>query len=145
MDVKDLAKDLGKEMLDYVKSTIEAAVHDQEVDHTHPTITATTSTGRELVVADAKNRSWRTFLQGLTIDLAAALIVILGTITQINTPMDKTAWIAVGALAVKTLVQAALSYFMRIKIQPTIKNPEGEKMAIMPLMAPMPSEGRHEA
>lgn len=126
------AKNFGREAFDAIK-------HGQAIDITHPTITAETAAGKELVIADAKSRSWRTFLQGLVIDLAAALVVILGTITSIDPPLDKAAWIAVGAMAVKTLIQAGLSYIMRIRITPTIRTP-GDKVELVSVPMPIPNE-----
>lgn len=129
-------KDVMAEVIAYTKDSLA-----QGSDLLHPTITATTSSGRELVVADARNRSWRTFLQGLAIDLFAALAAILTTISQIDPPLDKAAWAAVGVLAIKTLIQTALAYFMRIKIQPTLTTLTGQKLAIQPLLAPVPAPG----
>lgn len=132
--------DVKRNAMDMLKASLQATVKGQEVDWSHPTIIATTAKGKELVVADAKNRSWRTFLQGLAIDCFFALVVVLGTVTQIDTPLNKTAWIAVAALVIKTLIQTAVSYVMRLKIQPTMKNEQGEKMAIMPVPRPMLDE-----
>jgi hypothetical protein len=136
---KMLAEALIESARKYAGETVGAIRQGETVDVLHPTITAETSTGKELVVADAKSRSWRTFLQGLAIDIFAALAVIFGTVAQIDTPMDKTAWIAVGALAVKTLVQTVLSYFMRLRITPTIRT-QGDKMAVAPTFVAIPQE-----
>lgn len=143
---KELAKDLGKEILDYVKGTGQAVWHGQEVDITHPTVTATTAEGKELVVADAKNRSARTLIQGLIFDLFAAFIAVIATLAGAD-PFQKETWIAFGVLLLKSLISAGISYIMRINVTPTIKGPEGEKMAIMPLMEPLPTttEGKHSA
>lgn len=128
-----------KNVRGYAGESIDAIRQGETVDVLHPTITAETSTGRDLVVADAKSRSWRTFLQGLMIDIFAALAAIFLTISQIDTPMDKTAWIAVGALAVKTLVQTVVSYFMRLRITPTIRT-QGDKMAVAPTFVTIPEK-----
>jgi hypothetical protein len=104
----------------------------------NPTITAETTTGRELIVADAKSRSWRTFVQGLIIDVIAALALVLTTLAGMD-PFDKETWIVVGALFVKTLVQSVFAYVMRLRVTPTIKTP-GEKLAIMPVPRPMIEE-----
>jgi len=47
-------------------------------------------------------------------------------------PFVKEAWILIGVLLVKPVRSAVISYFMRLKVQPTIKT-HGQKMAIMPL------------
>jgi hypothetical protein len=120
----------------YARETVAAAGRGQDVDHTHPTITATTSTGRELVVADAKSRSWRTFLQGLAVDLLAGLTILLTTLTGLD-PFARDTWLIMGALAVKTIVQTVFSYLMRLRITPTIRTDDGAKMAVMPIPRPM--------
>jgi hypothetical protein len=126
--------------LGYARASINAAGADQEVDHTHPTITATTSNGRSLVVADAKSRSWRTLVQGLIIDLIYALIATLATLSGMD-PFEKETWLIFGALVIKTIVQTVISYIARIQVTPTIRTPDGEKMALMPApREPLPSD-----
>ena len=44
-DVKDLARDLLAEAMGYAKGTISAVIKGQDVDITHPTVIAETSTG----------------------------------------------------------------------------------------------------
>jgi hypothetical protein len=92
-------------------------------------------TGRELVKADARNRSWRTLLQGLGIDLFFAIVALAGTLTHIDA-LDNVAWSAFFALVGKTLIQTAVAYFMRLRVAPTIRTP-GEKYVIAPLPRPV--------
>jgi hypothetical protein len=92
-------------------------------------------TGRELVKADARNRSWRTLLQGLGIDLFFAVVALAGTLTHIDA-LDNVAWSAFFALVGKTLIQTAVAYFMRLRVAPTIRTP-GEKYVIAPLPRPV--------
>jgi hypothetical protein len=88
--------------------------------------------GHEMVVADAKSRSKRTFVQGLGIDLAVATVaVILAFVGQ--DPFNRNTWILLGALLAKTLVQTVASYVMRLRVTPTIR---GEKLALMPVPRP---------
>ena len=126
------------QLTDYVKGTLQAGFN---VDHAHPTITAITAQGKELVVADARSRSWRTLLQGLAIDLFFAVVVLLGTLTQADV-LDKASWTIFFVLLGKTLIQTSVSYFMRLKVTPTMRNEEGEKMAIMPVPRPMVDKDR---
>lgn len=133
--VRDLAQDLLSEALSYAKDSVGAIWAGKDVDVLHPTVTAETSTGRELIVADAKSRSWRTFVQGLAIDLFAALIALVSTLTNFD-PFDKAAWTTVAALGIKTLIQTVMAYVMRMRITPTIRT-EGEKLALMPVPRPM--------
>jgi flagellar motor component MotA len=132
---KDLAKDAKEEATDYVRDTLGATVSGKTVDHQNPTITATTSSGRELVVADAKSRSWRTFVQGLAIDLVAALVAVLAMLADLD-PFAKETWILLGALFVKTLIQTVAAYVMRLRVTPTIHTP-GQEMALMPVPRPL--------
>jgi hypothetical protein len=122
----------------YAKDTAGHVIAGDDVDFGHPTITATTSQGKELVVADAKNRSWRTLIQGLAIDLMYGLIAALATLTN-NDPLQKTTWITFGALVLKTLIQSVVSYFARLRITPTIRE-KGDKVALVPFTAPIPTK-----
>lgn len=67
--------------------------------------------GRRVALkADARNRAWRTFLQGLAIDLAVAVAVLLYSVTQDDGPI---VWAVVGASLLRTVVQTAAAYVMR--------------------------------
>jgi hypothetical protein len=125
---------------DYGKAAWEGIKEGQTVDVLHPTITAETKAGKELVVADAKSRSWRTLVQGLVIDVFFAIVAATAMLTG-NDPFVKETWIAFGVLLLKSVLSAVVSYFMRLKVTPTIRTP-GEKMAMMPVPRPMISEDR---
>ena len=134
--VAELLPALKEQAGGYIRETGQAARRGDTVDHQHPTITATTAAGKELVVADAKSRGWRTFWQGLAIDVFAALLAVLATLTGLD-PFARETWIIIGALAVKTLIQTVISYLARLRVTPTIRGPEGDKMAVMPIPRPM--------
>jgi hypothetical protein len=133
--LRDAGPQLKDTATDYVRDTLGATVRGDTVDHQNPTIVAETSTGRELVVADAKSRSWRTFVQGLAIDLVAALVAVLAMITDMD-PFARETWILLGALFVKTLIQTVAAYVMRLRVTPTIHTP-GQEMALMPVPRPL--------
>ena len=147
IDVSDVMKDALADALrqaatklkegakDYGKASWDAIREGKSVDILSPTITAETSKGKELVVADARSRSWRTLVQGLAIDITVAVIAVLAMLTDMD-PFAKETWILLGALVIKSVVTAIVSYFMRLKVTPTIRTP-GEKMAIMPIPRPM--------
>ncbi len=82
-----------------------------------PTITTTTSTGQSLTIASARNRSWRTFLQGLGLDILFALMTLVGTLGNVDF-FSAAGWTIVGALFVKTIIQTVISYVARLKITP---------------------------
>ena len=82
-----------------------------------PTITATTLSGKQLTIASAKNRSWRTFLSGMGLDIVFALVAVVGTLGNVNF-FSKAGWITLGVLVIKTVIQTAISYVARIKITP---------------------------
>jgi hypothetical protein len=134
--IRSVAKEIADETLGYIRGTAAAAKAGEHVDHTNPTITAATAAGRPLVIADAKNRSWRTFWQGLAIDVTAALIAVLSTLTGLD-PFTKDTWIVIAALAIKTLIQTVISYLARLRITPTIKTKEPAPA----IGAPQPESG----
>lgn len=82
-----------------------------------PTITTTTLTGQELTIASARNRSWRTFLQGMGLDLLFALVAVIGTLGNVNF-LSKAGWVTLGILVIKTIIQTVVSYVARVKIVP---------------------------
>ncbi len=67
---------------------------------------------------DAKERGWRTVAQGLAIDLAVAAVLVLG-VAFTTIEWTKTYWIGLGLSLARTLLQAAVSYFMRLLVPPT--------------------------
>ena len=136
-DVKALAKDLAKEALDYAKASLHEIGKGKTVDVLHPTVTVE-SQGKELVIADAKSRSWRTLVQGLIFDVFAAIVAAVAVLSGAD-PFVKETWVAFGILLLKSVVSAVISYFMRLRVTPTIKIP-GETMALMPVPRPMIDE-----
>jgi len=136
--IRESAPQLRDAAGDFAHETIDAVRTGQDIDWEHPTITATTERGKELVVADARSRSGRTFLQGLGIDLTFALVAVLTTLAGVD-PLSKDTWILFGALLIKTVIQTVVSYVMRLRITPTIRTP-GERVEIMPVPKPTPAE-----
>lgn len=135
VDIAALGRDILNEALQYAKDSVKGITSGQTVDILHPTITAETATGRELVVADAKSRSWRTLIQGLIFDVFAAIVAAVAMLSGAD-PFQKQTWIAFGVLLLKSVVSAVLSYFMRLRVTPTIKVP-GKEMAVMPIPRPI--------
>lgn len=88
-----------------------------------PDVTAVTSRGEELTVVDAKSRSWRTFIQGLAIDLGFALLSVLALALGDFDFLDGAAWATLGVLVLKTIIQTAISYVARLKIAPRYATP----------------------
>lgn len=109
--LKDALPQLQKTVVDYARDTVLGKLQGKEFS-TWPTI----SSGDQ-IIADAKSRSLRTFWQGLSFDLVMALIGVLSLLSTMNI-FDRTAWITFGALLLKTIVQTAISYVMRLKITP---------------------------
>ncbi len=73
------------------------------------------------VTADAKDRAWRTLLQGFTIDVATAVALGVGPIILSNDfAFTKAYWIIVVTSASKSLVQAVVAFFMRKLISPKV-------------------------
>jgi hypothetical protein len=132
---------IKEQVLGYARDTAHAVLAGDTVDVLHPTITAEDVTGRELVVADAKSRSWRTLVQGLIFDVFAAIVASIAVLTGLD-PFVRETWIAFGILLLKSVVSAVISYFMRLRITPTMRT-EGEKFAIAPLPRPMIDKERN--
>jgi hypothetical protein len=88
-----------------------------------PNLTAVTARGEELAVVDARNRSWRTFVQGLGIDLGFALLSVLALAISDFDFLDGAAWATLGVLVLKTIIQTAISYIARLKITPRYEEP----------------------
>jgi hypothetical protein len=126
------------QVLGYARDSAKAVISGQTVDILHPTVTAADMTGRELVVADAKSRSWRTLMQGLIFDVFAAIVAAVALLSGAD-PFVRETWIAFGVLLVKSVVSAVISYFMRLKVTPTIRT-EGEKFAVAPVPRPIPDK-----
>ena len=77
----------------------------------------------DLIKADALNRAARTLWTSVGVD--AAVATGAGTLLLLNDgdPTSPVFWGAVGALAVRSLVTAVASYFVRLKVTPKV--PEG--------------------
>jgi len=123
---------------EFARDHVRAIGQGKDIDWANPTVTAETEKGRQLVVADARSRSWRTLVQGLAIDLTFAIVALLAVLADLD-PFAKETWILFGALIIKTFVQTVVAYFMRLRVTPTIRTP-GEKMAVMPLPVEIPPD-----
>lgn len=62
--------------------------------------------------ADARQRAWRTFLQGLAIDVAVAVSGVLGVALG-DVHWSAAWWTMLGLLVAKTALQTAVSYLAR--------------------------------
>lgn len=98
----------------YTQSYITGVLTGKPVN---PIIVGTTLSGQELTIASAKNRSWRTFVQGMGLDVVFALVALIGTLGNVNF-FSKAGWVTLGILATKTIIQTVVSYVARVKIAP---------------------------
>lgn len=78
--------------------------------------------GTQLTKIDAKNRGFRTLLQGFGIDVLFAIIAAVGALSGVNF-FDKAGLATLGILVVKTVVQTGISYLSRMKITPSYQKP----------------------
>lgn len=62
---------------------------------------------------DARNRAFRTMLQGLAFDVGAALCIVLYTAFSSASGWSDIEWALLGFLLVKTFTVSGLSYLMR--------------------------------
>lgn len=65
------------------------------------------------VQSDARNRAFRTLLQGLAFDVAAALCIVLYTAFSNASGWGDVQWALLGFTLAKTFVVSGLSYLMR--------------------------------
>lgn len=67
---------------------------------------------------DAKSRAVRTFIQGLLVDVAVAVAVALLAWLPDADLSTKAAWLILAATLAKSVLTAAASYVMRLKVTP---------------------------
>ena len=65
---------------------------------------------------DARNRAWRTFLQGRLIDAVIAVVLVLGPAMS-SVEWSVSWWVALGLALAKSLLTAVVSYVAR-KVTP---------------------------
>lgn len=75
------------------------------------------TSGDLTVQRDARNRAWRTFLQGLGIDIGTGLLVTLASAFNMI-EWSWAFWAALGLLLAKTLLQSLVASIMRRVIPP---------------------------
>ena len=63
--------------------------------------------------SDARNRAFRTLLQGLAFDVAAAIVIVLYTAFSSAEAWGDIQWTLLGFTLAKTFAVSALSYLMR--------------------------------
>jgi Kef-type K+ transport system membrane component KefB len=69
--------------------------------------------------ADARNRAWRTFVQGLLIDVVAAVVLAIApALVGADFAFTGEYWAALGVLAAKTAVASVVSYVARRVVPP---------------------------
>jgi hypothetical protein len=69
------------------------------------------------VQADARNRSFRTYVQGFAIDVATALVLVLA-LAFTNIEWTPEYWVALGLTSAKSVLQAGAAYLMRMLVTP---------------------------
>lgn len=79
-----------------------------------------TTTPQVLIEADAKNRAWRTFLQGLGVDVVVAIAAAVLLWLPDADVSSGEAWGAIGLVLAKTLIQTVAAYVMRLKVTPIV-------------------------
>ncbi len=68
--------------------------------------------------ADARNRAFRTFVQGFGLDVAAGAATALAVGIAGGIEWTRLYWVALGLAVAKSVVQAAVSYFARKFVPP---------------------------
>jgi hypothetical protein len=70
------------------------------------------------VQADAKNRAWRTFAQGLLVDVGVAVVLVLVVAFSTEIEWTPTYWLALASTLGKTVLLSAVSYASRKLVPP---------------------------
>lgn len=70
-----------------------------------------------VVHADAKNRAWRTLVQGLGVDVVGAVLALLST-QLVDIRWTRAFWLALAAMLVKTVIQTVVAYVTRHLVPP---------------------------
>ena len=68
---------------------------------------------------DAANRAWRSFLQGLGIDVLVALALVVYTVLDSAASWTALEWNIIGFTLLKTVLITAASYVMRRFMDPS--------------------------
>lgn len=109
---------MREQLGDYARQVGTGVLTGRGMPEPVPNVTAVTARGEELTVVDARSRSWRTFVQGLAIDIGFALLSVLALALGDFDFLDGAAWATLGVLVLKTIIQTAISYLARLKITP---------------------------
>lgn len=78
----------------------------------------------DLLKASARNRAVRTFFGGLVVTILWALVNVVGSATGVNW-FSKEGWISVGILAGGAVVNAVVSYILRVFKPPPLAQVPG--------------------
>lgn len=70
------------------------------------------------VKQDAKNRAYRTLVQGLLIDIAIAVAAVLLVWLPDADITSREAWTVLGVSVAKSVLTAIASFVMRLKVSP---------------------------
>lgn len=71
--------------------------------------------------ADARNRAWRTFLQGLLVDIILAVTLALSLAASApDFAWSRAYWLGVGLALAKTLLTTITAYIMRKVAPPAV-------------------------
>jgi hypothetical protein len=114
--IAEAAPQLLQNLENYAQAYSEAVLAGQNPTAI-PAVTVFREDGSELTKIDAKNRGFRTLLQGFGIDVLFAIIGAIGALSGVNF-FDKAGLATLGILVSKTIVQTAVSYAARMKITP---------------------------
>lgn len=87
------------------------------------------------LTADAKNRGWRTFAQGLAIDIAVGVALVLVTLIGPWNSWGEVQWAIASYSVFKSTVQAVCAFVLRRFLEGS-----GGKVPLIPLPPANPGE-----
>jgi amino acid transporter len=77
------------------------------------------TTNKDLLTADAQNRSWRTLLTGLAIDVTVAVALVLATTLATANEWGDLEWLIIAFSLFKSVLQAVCAYVLRRFLDPS--------------------------
>lgn len=70
--------------------------------------------------ADARNRAWRTFVQGVAVDVAVSVLGVLVVLSVDTIEWTGTYWLAIASLVARSAIVALVAAVARRVVPPRV-------------------------